>query len=225
MTRIANIGGLTLLVLVVALGTVTVSHALPDVHAVARAVDDRYNHMQTLEADFTEIYQGAGIERSESGTVWLKKPGKMRWTYRSPVEKLFVSDGKSTWLYLPAEKQVRRSSLKSLEDLRSPLAFLLGKSKLEKELHDLSFAPDIQAWQRGDSMLSGVPRGMEDRVRQVLIEVTPEHRIARLVVEGIDDSVTEYRFSNQKEDVALQDASFRFTPPSGAEIVEEQAQQ
>src|ERR1043165_7441111 len=95
---------------------VTSSNALPNIHQVAAAVDQHYNRLQTLEAGFTEIYQGAGIERTETGTLWLKKPGKMRWEYRSPEEKLFVSDGAEAWLYLPAEKQVHKSSLKELED-------------------------------------------------------------------------------------------------------------
>lgn len=195
--------------------------ALPNVHAVAQSVNEHYNHLQTFQADFTEIYQGSGVERTESGTLWLKKPGKMRWEYRSPEEKLFVGDGRDAWLYLPMEKQARKSSMKSLEDLRSPLAFLLGKAKLEKELSGLSFAPDVQTWRPEDVILRGVPRGLEDRVRQVLLEITPEHQIARILIHGVDDSVTEYRFSNQKEDVPVSDREFRFVPKPGTEVVEE----
>src|SRR6266700_3495422 len=192
--------------------------ALPNVHVVAHGVDEHYNQLQSLEAEFTEIYQGSGVERTESGTLWLKKPGKMRWEYRSPEEKLFVGDGRDAWLYLPVEKQARKSSMRKLENLRSPLAFLLGKTKLEKELHLLSFAPDIQSWKPEDSMLRGVPRGLEDRVRQVLLEVTPEHQIARILIHGVDDSITEYRFSNQKEDVEVPSNRFRFSAPAGTEV-------
>jgi outer membrane lipoprotein carrier protein len=194
--------------------------ALPNVRQVAEAVDEHYNRLQSLEADFAEIYQGAGIERNESGTLWLKKPGKMRWEYRSPEEKLFVGDGRNGWFYLPAERQVHRFSLEKLEDLRSPLAFLLGKTKLEKQLQGLSFAPEVRTWRAEDANLRGVPRGMEGRVQEVLVEVTPEHRIARILVRAVDDSITEYRFSNQKEDVAVPDAKFRFSVPAGSEIVE-----
>jgi outer membrane lipoprotein carrier protein len=197
--------------------------ALPSVSSVARQVDERYNRLQTLTADFTEIYQGSGMDRTESGTLWLKKPGKMRWEYRSPEEKLFVGDGHYGWLYLPAEKQVRKSSMKKLDDIRSPLAFLLGKTKLEKELAGLSFAPDIQTWHQGDVILRGVPRGMEDTLRQVLLEITPEHTIARILLYGTDDSITEYRFSNQKENVAVPDAKFRFTPAPGIEVIVDEA--
>src|SRR5215831_19199763 len=195
--------------------------ALPSVHAVAQAVDQRYNRLRSLEADFTEIYQGGGLQRTEYGTLRLKKPGKMRWDYRSPEEKLFVSNGTEAWLYLPQEKQARRSNLKQLEDLRSPLAFLLGKTKLEKELQNLSFAPDVQVWQPGSSILRGVPRGMEDRVEEILIEVSPDYRILRILIHGTDESITEYRFSNQRENVDLADKQFQFTPPPGSETVDE----
>jgi outer membrane lipoprotein carrier protein len=203
--------------------SVVPAFALPNVSNVARQVDERYNHLQTLTADFTEIYQGSGMERTESGTLWLKKPGKMRWEYRSPEEKLFVDDGHDGWLYLPTEKQVRKSSMKNLEDIRSPLAFLLGKTKLEKELAGLSFAPDLQTWHPDDVILRGVPRGMEDTLRQVVLEITSEHAIARILLYGTDDSITEYRFSNQKENVLLPDAKFRFSPPPGTEVIVDEA--
>jgi outer membrane lipoprotein carrier protein len=196
------------------------AHGLPNVHAVARGVDEHYNRLQSFQADFTEIYQGSGIEREELGTLWLKKPGKMRWEYRSPEEKLFLADGKTTWLYIPAERQARKSPLKNLEDVRSPLAFLLGKTKLEKELKVLSFAPDLRAWKPEDVMVRGVPLGLEDRIEQVVLEITPEHRIARILIHGVDDSVTEYRFSNQKENVAVADKQFRFMAPAGTEVIE-----
>jgi len=211
--------------LAVCLASAISAAALPNVHAVAQAVDEHYNHMQSLQAEFTEIYQGSGTERTESGTLWLKKPGKMRWEYRSPEEKLFVGDGKSAWLYLPGEKQVRKSSMRNLDDLRSPLAFLLGKTQLEKELRVLSFAPDGQPWKPEDSMLRGVPRGLEDRVSQVLLEITPNHQIARILIHGVDDSITEYRFSDQKENLELSDGKFHFAVPPGSEVVEEEAGQ
>src|SRR6476620_3019291 len=115
----------------------------PDVHKVADAVDAHYNHLQSLQSEFSETYRGNGNERAESGTLWLKKPGKMRWEYRSPREKLFLSDGKDAWFYVPGDRQVRKTPVRKLDDLRSPLGFLLGKTKLEKELQGLGFAPDI----------------------------------------------------------------------------------
>jgi outer membrane lipoprotein carrier protein len=200
-------------------GTTTKAQAA-DIKSLAAAVDAHYNHLHTLQAEFTEIYRGSGIERTESGTLWLKKPGKMRWEYRSPKEKLFVSDGRDAWFYLPDDRQARKSSAKKLEDVRSPLAFLLGKTKLEKELRGLSLAPDVEALQAGDTTLRGVPQGLEDQVSQILLEVSTENRIVRIIIQGVDGSSTEYRFSEQKEDVAVADGRFDFKPPAGTEVVE-----
>ncbi len=196
-----------------------------DVHSIAQAVDEHYNHLRTLQAEFTEVYRGSGIERTESGTLWLakggaKKTGKMRWEYRSPREKLFVSDGKDAWFYVPGDRQARRTDARKLDDIRSPLAFLLGKSKLEKELRGLSLAPDVAAVADGDVVLRGVPQALAERVSEILLEVTPEHRIVRIVMNEVDGSVTEYRFSELKEDEAIVDARFRFSPPAGTETVE-----
>jgi len=200
--------------------TLAAASPAPDVHAVAQAVDERYNHLRSLQAEFTETYRGAGMERTESGTLWLKKPGKMRWEYRSPRDKLFLSDGKDAWFYVPGERQVRRTAVKKLDDLRSPLAFLLGKTKLEKELQGLSLAPDVAPLAAGDWVLRGVPKSLADRVSQVLLEITTEHWISRILIEEVDGSVTEYRFTSQKEDVAVADRQFQFAVPDGVEVID-----
>jgi len=196
-----------------------------DIHGLAAAVDDHYNHLHTLRADFTEIYRGSGIERTESGTLWLakgasKKPGKMRWEYRSPKEKLFVSDGKAAWFYVPDDRQARRTEARKLEDIRSPLAFLLGKSKLEKELQGLSLAPDVAPIAPGDVVLRGMPAALADRIGEIVVEVDAEHRIVRIVIQEADGSTTEYRFSDQRENEAIPAARFEFAPPAGTEVVE-----
>src|SRR5882724_12148012 len=135
-----------------------------DIRPLAHSVDEHYNRLRSLQTDFTEIYRSAGAERSESGTLWLKKPRKMRWEYRSPREKLFVSDGKAVWFYLPAERQLRKTEFRKLDDLRSPIAFLLGKTKLEKELQGLSKVVDQAPLSPANTLLRGVPKAMADRL-------------------------------------------------------------
>jgi outer membrane lipoprotein carrier protein len=187
---------------------------------IAAKVDQRYNQLQTLQADFTETYRGAGISRSESGVLWLKRPGKMLWDYREPQPKLFVTDGKSAWFYVPGERQVRKASVKKLDDLRSPLRYLLGKTKLEKELAGLALAADVSPETPGNMVLRGAPKGMEDRVSGVLMEVTPEGEIARMVINEVDGSSTEYRFANQRQNQPIPDQRFRFSAPAGVEVIE-----
>jgi outer membrane lipoprotein carrier protein len=208
-----------LLTAVLGLGMATAPAAAPDLHAVAQAVDEHYNQLRSLQAEFTETYRGAGMDRVESGTLWLKKPGKMRWEYRSPRDKLFLSDGKDAWFYVPGDKQARKTPVRKLEDLRSPLGFLLGKTKLEKELQGLGFAPDVPPLEPGDLVLRGVPRALGDRVSQVLLEITPQNRIVRIQVDEVDGPTTEYRFKDQREGLAIDDRQFHFMPPPGVETI------
>ena len=196
-----------------------------DIHRLARAVDDHYNHLRGLQSDFTEIYRGEGAERVESGTLWLKKPRKMRWEYRSPQEKLFISDGQVVWFYLPAERQLRKTEFRKLDDLRSPLAFLLGKTKLENELRGLSKVVDQAPLGAGNTLLRGVPQGVvpqsvAGQLSEVQLEITPANQIVRIVLLEADGATTEFRFAGWKENPELNDSQFQFTPPPGVETVE-----
>lgn len=187
---------------------------------IADAVDGHYNNLQSMKSHFTEEYHGAGMSRTESGTLWLKKPGKMRWDYEQPRKKVFLSDGKTAWFYVPGEQQARKAPVNKLDDIRSPLRFLLGKTKLRKEFNELGMAGSIQASVPGDIVLRGSPKGMEDRVSLVVLEVSPEGRIDRIEIEEVDGAVTDFRFTDTAENLAVADSLFRFFPPAGVEVVE-----
>ena len=188
---------------------------------LAHAVDRHYNALKTLKCSFTEIYQGPGISRSESGTLWLKKPGRMRWEYRQPREKLFLTNSHTAYFYVPGEQQARKTDIKNLDDIRSPLRYLLGKTKLEKELSGLSIAPDVPSLTAGDTVLRGVPKSMKDSISDVLLEISPAHQIVRILIHGVDGTSTDFRFSSIEENVPVQDSLFRFTPPPGVETIED----
>lgn len=192
----------------------------PRVREIAKTVDQHYNSLRSLQTEFTENYRGLGVARTESGTLWLKRPGRMRWEYREPREKLFVTDGKTAWFYLPGERQVRRAPVKKLDDLRSPLRYLLGKSRLEKEFGGLAIAEGTTPTAEGNTVLRGLPRMMQDRVREVLLEVTAKGRIVRIVISELDESTTEFRFRNLVENPAMSEDRFRFSPPEGAEVID-----
>lgn len=217
-TSNSQIARMVALRIFLALAFFPASFAADDVPALARKVDEHYNHLRTFQAEFTEIYRGAGIEKSETGILWLKKPHRMRWEYREPREKLFVTDGKDVWFYSPAERQARRSAFKKLEDLRSPLAFLLGKTKLESELRGLSLARDKAPRTAGNTVLRGVPERF-GQLNEVLLEVTPDGQIAGIRAEGVDGATTEYWFSGVRENLPVGDERFRFKPPAGTEVV------
>ncbi len=189
----------------------------PNVHDIAERVDRHYNALNSLETEFTEIFRGGGISRNESGVMYLKKPGRMRWDYREPQKKVFLTDGKTAWFYVPGERQARRTSVKNLDDFRSPLRYLLGRSKLEKEFHDLAVIGAGAT--AGNVVIRGIPKGMEDRVQEVQMEIAADGSIVKISIEALDGSFTEFRFQGSKENVKLADASFKFVPPAGVEVM------
>lgn len=192
-----------------------------DVHAIAQATDDHYNHIKSFKAQFTQDYEGAGGSRKESGTLWLRKPGRMRWEYTQPRKKLFVCDSQTVYFYVPGERQARKSSVKQLDDIRSPLRYLLGKTRLEKEMDGLSLAPDITPSTAGNRVLRGVPKGMKDRISEVILEISPEHNIVRIVIREADGATTDFHFSGVQENLPMPDSLFHFVPGPGVEIIDE----
>jgi outer membrane lipoprotein carrier protein len=191
-----------------------------DIKSVTNRVDAKYSRMQTLSADFTETYSGAGVTRQESGSLTLKRSGKMRWDFAAPKVKLFVSDGKTAYFYVPDERQVRKASVKKLDDFHSPLRYLLGRSRLTNEFDDLKLDTGAAPWKVGNLVLSGVPKRLADRVERVVFEVSPGSVIERIVIREADGSSTEFRFANLVQDRPVPDDRFRFQAPAGVETIE-----
>jgi outer membrane lipoprotein carrier protein len=113
---------------------------LPSAHELSQRVDRHYDQLQSLKAGFSESYAGLGMTKTESGTLFLRKPGRMMWQYSTPQGKIFLLDGKFAWFYTTGDAQVQRIPASELDDLRSPLRFLLGHTQLEKELTGLTVA-------------------------------------------------------------------------------------
>ena len=176
----------------------------------------RSDKLHTLKANFTETYEGLGIRRSESGTLQLLKPGRMRWDYSSPAGKLFLLDGKYAWFYSQGDPQVRRTPASKLDDLRSPLRFLLGHTQLTKELNNLSIASTSS----GLFTLSGQPKGQEQSVPRLALTVTAEGVITGIEIEEIDGAKTRFTFTGEEPNVPLPATEFRFTPPDGVPVVD-----
>lgn len=187
-------------------------------HEMAQRVDRHYNQLHSLKAGFTEHYEGLGMQRTESGTLLLLKPGRMRWDYSFPAGKLFLLDGKHAWFYGRGDPQVQRIQAKQLDDLRSPLRFLLGHTELEKEVTSLTLAAGPQ----GRFTLSGQPKGQERRVSRLAITVTAEGTITGMEIEEADGALTRFTFSGEVLNPALPADTFRFVPPPGVPVVDAQ---
>ena len=104
-----------------------------DVHTAVRSLEARYQHARTLKAVFFERYtDGNGGVAAESGTVYFSRPGRMRWEYESPEQKIFLVDGANVWFYVPADRTASRAKLKESSDWRTPIALLAGKMDLSR---------------------------------------------------------------------------------------------
>jgi len=184
-------------------------------HELAQRVDRHYDQLHSLRASFSESYAGLGARRSERGILLLRKPGQMRWDYSFPAGKIFVLDGKYAWFYGPGDAQVQRIPAKELDDLRSPLRFLLGHTNLEKEMDSLTLARS----ENGGFTLTGVPKGQENRVARLTLAVTGEGVITGIEVEELDGAVTRFAFANEEPNAPVPAEAFHFTPPAGVPVV------
>jgi outer membrane lipoprotein carrier protein len=180
-----------------------------------KKVEDRYNGVRTLSVNFVETYSILGHARPpEVGTLSLRKQGKMRWDYTRPEGKLFVSDGKNIYLYTAKDNRVEKVSLKDSEDMRAPLAFLLGRLDMKKDFRDFQVRQG-----NGGVWLDALAKDMRvpyDRVEMLISEGS----IRELKVRGRDQSTLAYSFTNEKLNPPVGDEQFHFTIPPGAEVVD-----
>jgi outer membrane lipoprotein carrier protein len=210
----------------------------PEAAPVVRALEQRYHNAKTLKAAFLERFSdGPQNAQIESGTVYFSRPGRMRWEYESPEPKLFLSDGKTVWFYVPADHTVTRAPVKESGDWRTPLVLLTGDAKLTQLCDQIDMGgkpPDAP----GHVVLRCVPRGEKRAAAQhgaelpaiagpsqpfdqVLIEVDPatgELADVRVLQPGAVE--IEYRFGNWNENLPLQEAMFHFQAPVGVAIVD-----
>ena len=184
--------------------------------SLLKNVEAHYNKAKTLQVLFQEDYTPPGRpKRSENGTLNLRKPGKMRWDYEQPKGKVFISDGKFLWLYTPADNKAERMKLKESDDMRAPLAFLLGKLDFQKEFRNLQAKPEgTDTRITGDSKSDNLPYSAVEFL------VTLEHRIRLVKVTGYDNSVLEFRLEQEKMDPSLDAKLFQFQVPKGVQLVE-----
>ena len=187
-----------------------------DTDALLKTVETRYNKSQSLHLDFSETY--AGRQRpvqKEWGTLWLRKPGKMRWDYTMPAGKVYISDGKDVVSWTPGDATAQKSKLKESEDMRAPLAFLLGKLEFKKEFKNFQTRSED-----GNTWIVAEPKSQNLAYTKVEFLALPDGQIRRVRVTGQDESTLDFTFTNEQLNVPVQPTMFRFQPPAGVQIVE-----
>ena len=199
-----------------------VAGSLPgaDVGAMLKAVEARYNRPKTMQMAFEQsLTGGARMSRKETGELYLQKPGKMLWRYADPAGKVFLIDGKTVWFYTPNTKRVERSPVKQSDDMRAPLAFLLGELDFQKFFSEFRAKPEGE-----NTRIQAKPKSNKAPYTDVEFVVTPAYDIQSLKVLGQDGSTGEFKFTKVQPGPKLDPKLFEFQAPAGAEIVEVEAQ-
>jgi outer membrane lipoprotein carrier protein len=182
-----------------------------DLQRTLKGVEDHYNTIRTLQLKFTEMYTSKGRTRTDPGVLYLRKPGKMRWEYASG--QLFVSDGKFIYSYYPEEHRAEKMSMKETDDLRAPLAFLLGEVNFERD-----FGTYRTKAQDGGALITALPKSDKFPYTEVTFLTAADFTIRRLEVRLQTNDLIVFTFEGEKQNPLLTDALFQFTPPKGVEL-------
>ena len=187
---------------------------------IVSGVERLFAHMNDYSSDFVQISKDILNRKQEAaGHLYLKRSKMARWEYTSPEEQLFVSNGKTVYFYVPADRQVNRESVKDTFDDRIPLMFLLGRSNLSDEFTKfelLSTKPLLT----GTKVVRMFPKRKTD-LKELIMEVDPQtFFIRRLSLDHSDGSHSEFIFSNIRTNIGLKASEFEFKVPPGVQVVE-----
>jgi outer membrane lipoprotein carrier protein len=190
---------------------------IPPATEVAAALQQRLAGMKDFTASFTQTEEGGVLRRKtvENGTVYIKKPGKMRWEYESP-KKLFVSDGRTLYMYFPADRQVMKHPVPQQDEATSALLFLLGKGDVTRD-----FSVRYADGGTGETYTLR----LEPRSRQAefdWLEITVDRQtlqIRSLTAGTAQGGRSTFTFSNFRENTGPPDKLFQFDIPRGTEVI------
>ena len=191
--------------------------ALPG--ALVAGLQRRYASVGSISAHFTQIYRAPGIEQTESGILFMKKPGLMRWEYRQPETKLFVADGRNTYLYTPGDRQVIIRPLSASELRSTPLHFLLGQGDIEKDfkvLRETEFTPRVEA----TFLLRFVPRSPQPDYEFLVAECDEKtFDLRRIAIRESTGNLSEFLLTDLETNIKVGDSRFQFKIPRGVEVI------
>jgi outer membrane lipoprotein carrier protein len=185
------------------------------VENLVKRIEERHARTKDIVARFVQSYRSGllGRELVERGVVSIKRPGRMRWEYKDPEEKLFVSDGKNFYFYVPEDRQVIVQEQDAQRSLAARLLF--GSGGLLEEFEATLEEP----WEDGVLTVRLVPRQEDAELERAYIDVEPSGLIRSILLEDLQGNRTRFRFENLRENTNLPDRLFRFEIPSGVEVI------
>jgi outer membrane lipoprotein carrier protein len=190
----------------------------PAPEALAMALQERYEGIRDFSADFVQTYRGGVLKTpiKESGTMAVKKPGKMRWTYTKPERKELVSDGTKIYWYVPEDRQVAVYDAPSENQATTPALFLSGKGDIARDFTAAVAEPAVP----GAAGLKLTPRRAEPEYEYLVVSVDPATlQIRALTTRDRQGGESTLIFTNMKENRGLSDKDFVFRIPRGVNVV------
>ena len=188
---------------------------------LAAALQKNYDGIRDFSADFVHSYKGGVLRKTvtERGRMIVKRPGKMRWQYTSPEEKLFVSDGIKVYSYIPQDKQVLVASVPPDDRASSPTLFLAGKGSLTRDFTS-STVPPPTGLPGGTRALKLVPISAQREYEWLILAVGPDTLDLRaLVTVDAQGGESTFSFTNLKENTGITDKEFAFAIPRGVDVI------
>lgn len=191
-----------------------------DLDSVVEGLRQRYASVKTVTGDYRQIYRAPGIDQTESGVFWLKRPGLMRWECRQPEEKLFVLDGRQSFHYIPQDNQVYEQPFTAADLHSTPLEILLGTMDIRKS-YTVSWEGSILPKYEETCLIRLTPRGAEPEYSYLILELDRRTwDLRRLVIRESSGNTSEFLFTNVKTNVKIEDSKFRFKKPRGVEVIQ-----
>ncbi len=186
---------------------------------IARNIQRSYENVHDFSAEFVHSYTGGvlGQQVTERGTLLIKKPWKMRWTYTSPEKKLFVSDGVKLYSYIPQDKQVIVSSIPT-DEASTPTLFLAGKGNITRDFV-VSWADVPQAPPDTYALTLEPTRREPDYESLVLVVDRKTFQLRMLLTTDRQGGRSTFTFSGLRENIHPPDKDFTFQIPRGVEVV------
>jgi outer membrane lipoprotein carrier protein len=189
--------------------------ASPQLKALITRLQKHYQETNSFSAKFKEeISPAGGTRREREGTVYYRKPGRMRWEFRGQDQEIMVSDGKQLYSYQPDLNQVIETPIEQAFRSSSAASFLLGIGNVERDF-DATMPANVPT--DGFKHVTLKPKSGGDTIEMGLDPKTMDLRTLRLTDQLGD--VTELAFSDVKDDIALDDKLFAFSPPAWADII------